>query len=68
MIVDIYLFKPLDIRYWMQYVPVFSDILHMRYYWHVKMFAILILHTLILHSGDKYRNIAQPYREMPHCK
>ena len=48
MIVDIYLFKPSDIKYCL------------RYYCHVKMFAILILHTLILHNGDNIAILPDP--------
>ena len=42
-------------------MAIFCDILHMRYYWNVKMPVILILQALTLQGGGNIENIVQPY-------
>ena len=44
----------------LHYVAIFCDILHMRYYWNVKILAILILQAQILQDGDKIEILPNP--------
>ena len=41
-------------------MAIFCDILHMWYYWKVKMFVILILQPLILQGGDNIEILPNP--------
>ena len=44
-------------------VVIFCDIVHMQYYWNMKMFAILILQALILQGGDNIEILPNPTKE-----